>query len=89
MPENDERTTQELEFVMEGITTRMQTALEKMNDANRMMSEAAREANKTVRHVSRTYVAVLILVIAGFIVYHAMWIAHVNDLRASGGGDAS
>ena len=39
MNENNDRQQLEYEFVMEGITTRMQIALEKMADSNRMMSE--------------------------------------------------
>ena len=37
---DNERTQQEYEYIMEGITTRMQMALEKMADSNRMMSES-------------------------------------------------
>ena len=84
MPDHDDRTAQELEFVMDGITTRMQTALEKMNDANRMMSDAVRESNRTTRHVCAAFVIVLILVIVGLIAHSRMWISHVDDLRAGG-----
>lgn len=84
MPDNEEWTAQELEFVMEGITTRMQIAMEKMSDANQMMSEVAKVSNKTVRNVCVTGVVVILLVVLGFVAFSGMWIAHVNNLRASG-----
>lgn len=42
MDENEKRTPQEYEFIMEGITTRMQMALEKMADSNRLLHSAVR-----------------------------------------------
>lgn len=42
MSEQGERTQQEWEFVMEGITTRMQLALEKMADSNKLMHSAVK-----------------------------------------------
>ena len=42
MDENEKRTPQEYEFIMEGITTRMQMALEKMADSNKLMHSAVR-----------------------------------------------
>ena len=42
MSEKNERTAQEYEFIMEGITTRMQMALEKMAESNKLMHSAVR-----------------------------------------------
>ena len=42
MSEHGDRTQQEWEFVMEGITTRMQLALEKMSDSNKLLHSAVK-----------------------------------------------
>ena len=42
MNEKNERSQQEYEFIMEGITTRMQMALEKMAESNRLMHSAVK-----------------------------------------------
>ena len=66
MSEN-ERQQQEYEFVMEGITTRMQTALEKQS--------------ASVRWICIVMIVTVMLVIAGFIVNNIIMINHVNNLR--------
>ncbi len=73
MNEN-ERQQREYEFVMEGITTRMQIALEKMSESNRMMADNNRRQGKVM-------IAVLIIVILGFIINNIIMINHVNDIR--------
>ena len=70
-----DRTQQEYEFVMEGITTRMQTALEKMAESNKMLAEN----NKRQNH---TWIIVLIIVVLGFIVNNIIMINHVNNIRS-------
>lgn len=42
MNEQENRSAQELEFVLEGITTRMQIALEKMAESNKLMHSAVK-----------------------------------------------
>ena len=42
MDDKNERTPQEYEFIMDGITTRMQVALEKMADSNKLMHSAVK-----------------------------------------------
>ncbi|MBQ7655142.1 MAG: hypothetical protein IJS41_01395 [Clostridia bacterium] len=42
MDEQEKRGTQELEFILEGITTRMQMALEKMAESNKLLHSAVR-----------------------------------------------
>lgn len=42
MDEQENRAQQEWEFVLEGITTRMQMALEKMAESNKLMHSAVK-----------------------------------------------
>lgn len=42
MDEQEKRAQQEWEFVLEGITTRMQMALEKMAESNKLMHSAVK-----------------------------------------------
>ena len=42
MDEQEKRGTQELEFILEGITTRMQMALEKMAESNKLLHSAVK-----------------------------------------------
>ena len=42
MEEQEKRGTQDLEFIREGITTRMQMALEKMAESNKLLHSAVR-----------------------------------------------
>lgn len=79
-----ERQQQEYEFVMEGITTRMQIALEKMSDSNRMMSETNKRLCETISNHNRMIVVVMLIVVLGFIVNNMVWIGHVNEIRGSG-----
>ena len=75
------RQQQEYEFVMEGITTRMQIALEKMSESNRMMADNARMLADNNRHQGKVMIAVLIIVILGFIINNIIMINHINDIR--------
>ena len=65
--ENNTRQQQEYEYVMEGITTRMQIALEKQS--------------ASVRWVCIVMLVTVMLIIAGFIVNNVIMIDHINDLR--------
>lgn len=70
MTEN-ERQQQEYEFVMEGITTRMQIALEKQS--------------ASVRWVCIVMLVTVLLVISGFIINNVIMINHINDIRSEVG----
>lgn len=65
---DEKRQQQEYEFVMEGITTRMQTALEKQS--------------ASVRWVCIVMLLTVMLVISGFIINNVIMINHVNNIRS-------
>ena len=73
----EKRQQQEYEFVMEGITTRMQIALEKMADSNRMMSE-------TNKRLCRTLILAMVVFALAFLANNVLMINHINDIRSSG-----
>jgi len=89
MPDREDKANQEWEFVMEGITTRMQMALEKMGEANRKMSDAASDSNRTTRCVCVAFILALFFVVCGYARLNQMWIAHVENLKAGGVVSAS
>ena len=66
MDNNEKRMMQEYEFVMEGITTRMQTALEKVS--------------ASVRWICVTAVIMLLLAVIGIIAETQIMIHHTNDI---------
>lgn len=68
---------QEYEFVMEGITTRMQIALEKMADSNRMMSD-------TNKRMCRMMIITVVIFALAFLINNVLMINHINDIRGSG-----
>lgn len=76
MNQSDERQQQEYEYVMEGITTRMHIALEKMAESNRLL-------RSTVKSVCYVMLAVIIIIVSGFIVSNQLWISHINHIRKS------
>lgn len=80
--ENRERLQQEYEFIMEGITTRMQIALEKMSESNRMMSETNKRLCDTITNHNRMIVVVVLIVVLGFIVNNMVWIDNVKSIRS-------
>lgn len=80
--ENRERLQQEYEFIMEGITTRMQIALEKMSESNRMMSETNKRLCDTITNHNRMIVVVVLIVVLGFIVNNMVWIDNVKAIRS-------
>lgn len=73
---DEERKPLEYEFIMDGITTRMQTALEKMSESNRIL-------RSSVRYVCVTAIAAIIIIVLGFVVSNRMWISHVDNIRGS------
>lgn len=68
MSNGNERTQQEYEFIMDGITTRMQVALEKQS--------------ASVRWVCIVMILTVMLVIGGFIANNVIMIHHINDIRS-------
>ena len=66
---------QEYEFVMEGITTRMQIALEKMADSNRMMSD-------TNKRMCRMMIITVVIFALAFLINNVLMINHINDIRS-------
>lgn len=71
--QNDQQ--REWEFVMEGITTRMNNAMEKISESNRML-------RSTVKYVCLMTLAVLLIVVAGFIIQNRLWFKHVDHIRS-------
>ena len=67
--ERCERQQQEYEFIMEGITTRMTTAMEKMSN--------------TVKYVCVMSLAMIIIVVSGYVTITKLWIDHDNETRAA------
>lgn len=71
----DERTPQEYAYITDGITTRMQLAIEKMSESNKLF-------RSTVRWVCIIMVIVVLIVVGGFLAETRIWINHVDNLRA-------
>ena len=74
---NEERSPQEYAYITDGITTRMQLAIEKMAEANKMF-------RATVKTVCAVMLVVVLLVVGGFLAETKIWIDHVNNLRGAG-----
>ena len=72
MDNQENRQQQEWEFIMEGITTRMQLALEKMADSNRMMSETNKRLCGALRFMCVTMIVVVVIFALGLIVDHQL-----------------
>ena len=66
MSEKENRTPQEYEFIMEGITTRMQMALEKIADSNKLMADSNKLMHSAVRWVCA--VSIIIVSVLGAII---------------------
>ena len=79
MDEN-QRTPQEYAYIMDGITVRMQTAIEKIAESNKLF-------RSTVKYVCIVMLLVVMIVVAGFLANNAMMIRHVNGIRAAQAGE--
>ena len=79
-----ERQQQEYEFVMEGITTRMQLALEKMSESNRMMAENNKRMCGMVSLVCVTMILSLLIMGAVFLIKDRFDMDNTNQIRGSG-----
>lgn len=80
MSDNNERTPQEYAYIMDGITVRMQTAIEKMAESNKLF-------RSTVKYVCIVMILVVLIMASGFIVNNVIMINHVNSLRSSMAGE--
>ena len=78
--DDNQRTPQEYAYIMDGITVRMQTAIEKMAESNRLF-------RSTVKYVCIVMILVVLIVMSGFIVNNKMMIDHVNGIRAAQAGE--
>ena len=76
---------QEYEFVMEGITTRMQIALEKMSESNRMMSDTNKRLCDAITNHNRMIIVVVLIVVLGFIANNVVWLNDVRTIRSEVG----
>ena len=85
MDEKNTMTTAELEFVMDGITTRMQVAMNSMKEANANAINKMAESNKllrsAVKYICASMLLVVIFVVAGFVIDHQIWNGYVRDLQ--------
>ena len=82
MSEKETRQQQEWEFVMEGITTRMQMAMDKLSDNNKALRETMRSIVKWVCIFS---LVMTLLTVAGLILNNRMWITHEKAGRQEAG----
>lgn len=76
MCDKTDRTQQEYEFIMEGITTRMQMAMDKLAECNK-------QARSTIKYVCNVMLTAIIVIVIGFIVFTHIWIGHVDNIRAN------
>ena len=87
MDDKNERGPQEMEYILDGITTRMQLAMEKITDNSKNAMEKMAESNRALRSSNRwlcvTLLAVMIIVVSGFVLTTHLWIGHVSRIRAS------
>ena len=81
MGDNNERQLQEYEFVLEGITTRMQLAIEKMAESNRMMSESNHRLCDVLKNMCWMVVVVVIIVILTISANNRLWLNHEEKTR--------
>ena len=64
MSEQEKRSTQELEFILEGITTRMQMAMEKITESNTAALGKISESNKLMHSAVKWVCAVSIVIVS-------------------------
>ena len=75
MDEKNDRTPQEYAYIMDGITVRMQMAIKKMSENNKLLC--------------LTLILVVLIVVAGFLFNNKMMIDHVDSIRAAQAGEVS
>lgn len=76
MSDQEQRQQQEYEFVMEGITTRMQIAMEKLSESNKV-------SRTMVKYVCIMSIVIILAVMCGLIAINQLWFQHCNDIRNS------
>ena len=69
----------EFEFVLEGISTRMTMAMEKMADSNRQMSETNRRLCAALRTMCITMILVVIIMALALIADHQLCIRNATN----------
>ena len=74
-----QRQQQEYEFIMEGISTRMTMAMEKMADSNRQMSETNRRLCTALRTMCITMILVVIITALALIADHQLCIRNATN----------
>lgn len=86
MADNDNRTVNEMEYILDGITTRMQMAMQSMNENSKNSMERMAESNKHMQKCNMalcvTMIVVVLIIILGSIVTTSIWMGRVKDLRA-------
>ena len=70
---NVDRQQQEYEFIMEGITTRMQMAMDKLSEANKML-------RSIVKWVCAFAIVMVILLATSLLLNNRMWMAREGNL---------
>ena len=85
MAEKDERTVGEMEYILDGITTRMQMAMQNMNECSQNAMARMAESNEHMRKSNLalcvTTIIVVLIVILGSIVTTSIWMGKVENLR--------
>lgn len=93
MADNGERTPQEMEYILDGITTRMQMAMENITQNSKNALEKMAESNRAMRSSHRwlcvTLLSVIIIVVSGFVLTTHIWIGHVARIQASAVSEVS
>lgn len=80
---DNEKQQQEWEFVMEGITTRMQMAMEKLSESNKNAMDKITESNKMLHSTVKFVCIAMLVVVLSLVINNAIWIRHVNNLRST------
>ena len=85
MNDKEERTVGEMEYILDGITTRMQMAMQNMNESSKNAMEKMSESNNHMRKCNLTLcitlILVVLIVIFGSIVTTSIWMGRITDLR--------
>ena len=77
-----EQQQREWEFIMEGISTRMTMAMDKIAESNRQMSETNKRLCAALRTMCITMILVVVIVALGFIADHQL---SIRDRTNAGG----
>lgn len=85
MADKEERTVGEMEYILDGITTRMQMAMQNMNENSKNAMERMAESNEHMRKCNLalciTMIIVVLIIILGSIVTTSIWMGKMQNLR--------